>query len=121
MKIKTQGSLIIIPASQETYKMKDMLKLVPGAKWDTVVGGWTFPAASMTASALRLMLPQAEVDEGFEALLAKRQQEEQAHQIKVSGSDNLSDYDSKTKPWKHQKTAHHFVRQRWGCNDDKSE
>jgi len=58
MKIKTHGKLIIIPASQDTYRMKDMLKLVPGAKWDTAVGGWTFPAAAMTASALRLMLPQ---------------------------------------------------------------
>jgi hypothetical protein len=118
MKIKTHGKLIIIPASNETYRMKDMLKLVPGAKWDTVVGGWTFPAASMTASALRLMLPQAEVDEGFEALLAKREQELKAQDIKVSDPDNMEGYDSKTKPWGHQKKAHHFVRQRWGCKDE---
>jgi len=120
MKIETQNKIILIRASDETYRMKDMLKLVPGAKWDTIAGGWTFPAASMTASALRLMLPQAEVDDGFEALLAKRADEQAAHDIKVSGSDNLDDYESKTRPWNHQKTAHHFVRRRWGCKDERS-
>lgn len=120
MKIETQGKILLIRASDETYRMKDMLKLVPGAKWNSVAGGWTFPAASMTASALRLMLPQAEVDEEFLALLEKRKDEQAAHDIKVSGSDNLDGYNSKTRPWNHQKIAHHFVRRRWGCKDEQS-
>ena len=115
MLIQIQGKLIIIKASQETYAMKDMLKLVPGAKWDLVAGGWTFPSSPMTASALRLMLPQADVDEGFSLLLVKRDFEKQASLIKVSDPDTLEEYESKTKPWGHQKTAHFFVKRRWGC------
>ena len=115
MLITTQGKIILIKASQETYAMKDMLKLVPGAKWDLVAGGWTFPSSPMTASALRLMLPQAGVDEGFQTLLDKRESEKEASLIKVSDPDTLGEYESKTAPWGHQKKAHFFVKRRWGC------
>jgi SNF2 family DNA or RNA helicase len=97
------------------FHTKDVLKVLPGARWDGDVRAWVFPKSSTTAAALRSLFPAAEIDAGAEAILDKGAAEAQA--ILLKSSADLPDVPTTTRsPWLHQKQGFWFAAHRLGLH-----
>ena len=95
-------------AARTPYGLKDRLKAVPGARWNARAASWEYPATPTVAAQLRLVLPEAVLDQAVEQLLvdAETAAGAQAHKT----ADDLEPIPlTATQPWRHQLRAYRFA------------
>lgn len=96
------------------FKLKDMLKEIPTAKWDGISKRWNYTAAPLVALALAERLG-ATGDDQFVALV-KQATVQRAENAAVKRANNLPQPEvRKLDAWNHQLQAYHFSRNKTGA------
>ena len=105
IEIRVIGSKIYVKAP---YQMKDMLKAIPTANWDTRHRLWKFAATPTVAQRLDALLNPDKVDDKFRELLEQS--------FDIASADSLKQQDDLPQPetrknnsWRHQLQAYHFA------------
>ena len=90
------------------FSMKDVVKTLPGARWDPKRRIWSVPATPAGAKAVCELLPEANHE-----IIALAKTVTAAHA--VHNWDDLPPIPiCKTKPWQHQLKVFWFVARLWG-------
>lgn len=104
-----------IRADRTPFHSKDVLKALPGARWNVDARAWEFPKSSQVALALVSLFPDAERDTGLTTLLEAGSREQEAVRLKLSA--DLPDVPgAKLSPWVHQKQGFWFAARRLGLD-----
>jgi SNF2 family DNA or RNA helicase len=102
-------------ARNTPFHTKDVLKALPGARWDRDVRAWVYPKSASVAKALASLFPDAERDIGVSNLLTRAAEEQSA--VTLKSSTDLPDVPSaKLPPWAHQKQGFWFAARRLGLD-----
>ena len=102
-------------ARNTPFHAKDVLKALPGARWDRDVRAWVYPKSSTVAGALVSLFPDAQRDIGVTNLLARAREEQSAVTLKFA--TDLPDVPSaKLPPWTHQRQGFWFAARRLGLD-----
>jgi SNF2 family DNA or RNA helicase len=104
-----------IRAMRTPYHTKDVLKALPGARWNSDVHAWEYPKSSQVAKALDSLFPDAQRDTGLITLLNAAKREESAVKLK-SSLDLPTIPGAKLPPWTHQKQGFWFAARRLGLD-----
>ena len=94
-------------AVTDAYAVKDLLKQIPGARFDGDMLAWVFPASPVSARAIAAVAQHHPRSPEFEALIDGRLERADA----ARDATHLAPPSvRKTEPWLHQKQAWHFVK-----------
>jgi hypothetical protein len=104
-----------IRAMRTPYHTKDVLKALPGARWNSDVRAWEYPKSSSVAKALAALFPDARRDTGLTTLLEAAEREASAVTLK-SSLDLPEVPGAKLPPWTHQKQGFWFAARRLGLD-----
>lgn len=91
------------------FKLKDICKSVPGARWNPTAKCWTWDAGPVAAENLMVAFKahDPDTDDSFDALLGTMSK---AAEHKTA--TNLPDIEStSTSAWMHQRQAYHFIKE----------
>ena len=96
------------------FALKDVLKAIPGAQWDTTRKAWTYPRTTLNAAVVNMRLPQASIPRSpdFTALVDEaRDEDERAEAARVAVDLPAPEItNTQMPPWAHQRQAYHFAR-----------
>lgn len=99
-----------IAVTGDTMAAKDVLKLLPGRKWEPSARAWTFPRTVSSYKLLVSAFPSIQVKPTVVDLAEKSDMLSKASAAKVANS--FIPYPSRTRPWLHQARAHYFAKYR---------
>jgi SNF2 family DNA or RNA helicase len=100
-----------VQAVGTSYMMKDVLKALPGARWNKDARVWEYPKSSQVAQALAALFPDARRDIGLTTLLESAAREASAVDLK-SSTDLPEVPGAKLPPWMHQTQGFWFAARR---------
>lgn len=89
------------------YGTQEVMKSIPGYRWDAAAKEWTYPATPAAAEPVGAVIDPEGWSEGFRALHARAAALAGMQEIKRS--DELPDIPGKTEAWIEQRRAFHFV------------
>lgn len=117
--VTLETSATHLRVSNTPFHMKDVLKALPGARWNRELRAWEYPKSSSTAKALATLFPGAQLDAGVNTLIERVEVEESA--VKLKSSMDLPDVPlAKLTPWTHQKQGFWFAARRLGLDVEAS-
>lgn len=111
--VEVVGDRIAVKAS---FKYKDALKTIPGARWDGTGKAWTYPATPTVAQAIARVLggqPQAATGKNWDALIAQAEREEKAAALRDHDGHDLDEIPGLAgESWPHQRAGYWWARER---------
>lgn len=96
------------------FSHKDVLKSIPGRRWDPNERVWHYPATSGSARNIMQSLGVDNTDDAFKALLEVADKEDDGQQVKHLDDEQLEEIPGRLPAWLHQKRAYHFALGRAG-------
>ena len=122
--ITTQNGYFIVRVPFR-YDVKEAIKTIPGAKWNSGLRAWVYPESKYVAESLHEVLAWKGVsvagDAEFNAQIKKRLEEKEAIEPVILNPGELKDIPKTTiPPFDHQKEAYWLMAKAFGDASDGS-
>ncbi|HUV74223.1 MAG TPA: DEAD/DEAH box helicase [Anaerolineae bacterium] len=97
-----------IAVTGDTYPVADLLKVIPGYRWEKALRAWTYPLTPHSLNLLKTAFPDARstlVDLETKTDLLKQAMEAKA-------ADRFIPFETRMRPWLHQMRSFYFAKYR---------